>query len=153
MVTLEPNQKGISMTSTANEKIVCPACGARQEIELYESINALEDPGLVQKLLAGDINRFVCNACGHTVHVEVPLLYNDLRLGVKIQYFPAILLDKEPENLCKQYFGMLAEMKSFQLEFGFMAKSIRNQSFYVVFSMEEIVAQIKFRALLDRHKG
>ena len=141
------------MTSTANETIICPACETRQEIELYESINALENPALVRKMLGGDINLFVCNACGHTAQVEVPLLYNDLRLGVKIQYFPAMLLDQEPENLCEQYLAMVAEMKSFQVEFGFMADSMANQSLHVVFSMEEMIAQIKFRALLHEHRG
>jgi hypothetical protein len=146
-------KKGKIMTSKAMETIRCPACGSHQKIELYETINAMDDPVLVEKLLAGEINLFTCASCNHKAQVEAPLLFNDLRLGLKIQYFPAILLDKDPENLCKQYFGMMAEMKSFQEEFGFMAKSIRNQSIYIVFSMEEMVAQIKFRALLDNHKG
>ncbi|BBO74558.1 hypothetical protein DSCW_19750 [Desulfosarcina widdelii] len=113
----------------------------------------MDDPGLVERLLAGEINLFTCASCEHRARVEAPLLFNDLKIGLKIQYFPAILLDKDPENLCKQYFGMMTEMKSFQKEFDFMAKSFRNQSIYIVFSMEEMVAQIKFRALLYKNKS
>ncbi len=141
------------MTSTAIERIICPACGFRQEFQFYESINALEDPGMVEKLFAGEINLFICASCGHKVIVEVPLLYNDIRMGLKIQYFPSVWLEEKPERVCKQYIEMLSTLKAFRDDFGFMTESMRNQTIHVVSSMEEMVAQIKFRTHLHKQSG
>ncbi len=133
------------MTSIAVETIVCPECGFNQETELYESINAIEDPELVERLFTREINVFTCAKCGYRAEVEVPLLYNDLKTEVKIQFFPAIWLDKAPADLCRYYRKMMAQLKSFQTDFGFIAESIQKQKILVVFSLDEMIAQIKFR--------
>ncbi|WP_170302520.1 CpXC domain-containing protein [Desulfosarcina widdelii] len=133
------------MTSKAVETIVCPKCRFRQDTELYETINAVEDPELVDRLFAREINVFTCVRCGHKAKVEAPLLFSDLKTEVKIQYFPAIWLDENPAGFCQHYREMKAQLKAFQADFGFMAKSIREQEIRVVFSMEEMIAQIKFK--------
>ncbi len=133
------------MTSKAVQTIECPKCRFRQETELYESINAIENPELLERLFAKEINVFTCVRCGHRAEVEVPLLFSDLKTAAKIQYFPAIWLDEAPSELCQHYRDIMAQLKVFQEDFGFMAKSIREQEILVVFSMKEMIAQIKFR--------
>jgi hypothetical protein len=57
-------------------------------MDVCQTINAMENPELVQKLVAGDINIFKCAGCGHEAHIQLPLLFNDYRVGVKILYYP-----------------------------------------------------------------
>lgn len=141
------------MTLKAVETITCPKCRFRQGTELYETINAVEDPELVEGLFAGEINVFTCVRCGHRAEIQAPILFNDLKTGVKIQYFPAIWLDESPADLCQHYRKMMAQLKSFQADFGFMAQSIREQELRVVFSMDEMIAQIKFKRHLATFDG
>lgn len=42
------------------ETIECPACKTAQDVKLYQTINAMINPELVQKLIAGDVNILKC---------------------------------------------------------------------------------------------
>lgn len=57
--------------------ITCPECRREQDVELYESINAREDPDLREALLANRINQVVCSGCGSGFRVDKSLLYSD----------------------------------------------------------------------------
>lgn len=138
------------MTLMARETVLCPACGFKQEIEVYQSINANITPELVDRLFDGEINVFNCISCGHRAFINQPLLFNDMRLEVKIQYFPADWLNDNIDSLCEQYRGLMAELEKFRSDFGFMSKSIREMDICVVFSLYEMVAQIKFRRHLRK---
>lgn len=133
------------MTLMARETILCPACGSKQEIEVYKSINANITPELVNRLFDGEINVFNCTSCGHIALVNQPLLFNDMRMEPKIQYFPVDWLNENIDSVCDQYRGIVAELEKFRSEFGFMSKTIREMDLCVVFSLDEMVAQIKFR--------
>ena len=136
------------MTMIETETISCPSCNLPQQVDVYQTINAIENPELVKWLFDGDINIFKCNECGHEAHVQLPLLYNDYRIGVKIQYYPEQLLKENPEAVCNDYLGMLIQMKKFRQDFPFMEKSNKPASLLVVFSMAEMVRHIKFRTKL-----
>ena len=137
------------MTMAEKETIGCPACKAEQDVNVYQTINAMENPELVQKLMAGKINIFKCARCSHEAHIQLPLLFNDYRIGVKIQYYPEHLLAENPEWVCNDYLGMLKQMEQFRQDYGpFMPYSNRPGSLLVVFSMEEMVSHIKFRTKL-----
>jgi len=51
----------------------------------------------VQKLMKGEINLFKCVECGHEAQIESPLLFNDYRIGLKIQFYPEHVLKEKPE--------------------------------------------------------
>ena len=137
------------MTMIETETIACPACKKKQAIDVYQTINAMEDPELVQKLMAGELNVLTCNACGHVAQIHTPLLFNDYRLGLKIQFYPEHLLVENPDYVCKNYLGMLKEIEKFREEFSlFMPDLNKSKNLLVVFSMDEMVNQIKFRAKL-----
>ncbi len=57
--------------------IRCPPCGREQEVELYESIDALARPELRDAVIGNRLNVVTCKACGHTFRVDMPLLYVD----------------------------------------------------------------------------
>ena len=85
------------MTMIETETISCPACNTQQETTVYQTINAMENSELVQKLIKGEINLFKCVECGHEAQIESPLLFNDYRIGLKIQFYPEHVLKEKPE--------------------------------------------------------
>ena len=136
------------MTMIETETIICPACNAEQKDTVYRSINAMEDPELVQKLMKGRINLFKCKECGHEAVIQSLLLFNDYRIDLKIQYYPAHWLEDNPEGVCNDYLGMLKQLKTFRQSIPFMSNSNKPESLMIVFSMDEMVNQIKFRTKL-----
>ena len=58
------------MTMIETETIGCPACKVEQEVDVYQTINAMENPELVQKLMAGEITS------SHAPHAAMRLRFN-----------------------------------------------------------------------------
>jgi hypothetical protein len=137
------------MTMIEKETIGCPACKVEQDVGVYQTINAVENPELVPKLMAGEISVFTCTACGHVAQIHTPLLFNDHRMDLKIQFYPEHLLGENPEYIYNDYKEMLTQMEKFRQEFGlFMPASYKPANLLVVFSMNEMINQIKFRTQL-----
>jgi len=137
------------MTMIETETISCPACTTQQEAAVYQTINATENPELVQKLMKGEINLFKCVECGHEALIESPLLYNDYRIGLKIQFYPNHVLKENPEALCNDYLALLKQLEKLKKDFSpFMPGLEKQDGLMVVFSMAEMVSQIKFRTKL-----
>jgi hypothetical protein len=137
------------MTIIETETIGCPACKVEQDVGVYQTINAMENPELVPKLMAGEINVFNCTACSHVAKIHTPLLFNDHRMDLKIQFYPEHLLVENPEYVGKDYLEMVKQMEKFRQEFGlFMPDINKPANLLVVFSMDEMISQIKFRTQL-----
>jgi hypothetical protein len=137
------------MTIIERETIGCPACKVEQDVDVYQTINAMENPELVRNLLSREINVLTCSACGHVAQIHTPLLFNDYRMDLKIQFYPEHLLVENPEYVSNDYLEMLKQMEKFREEFGlFMPDSNKPGSLLVVFSMAEMVNQIRFRTKL-----
>lgn len=131
------------------ETIACPACKKKQAVDVYQTINAMENPELVQKLMAKEISVLTCNACGHVAKIHTPLLFNDYRMDLKIQFYPEHLLVENPEYVCNDYLEMLKQTEKFRQDFSlFMPYLNKPGSLSVVFSMDEMINQIKFRTQL-----
>lgn len=64
----------MSITGTVNVR--CPSCGTSQDAALVQSINARDEPALVDRLLAGDLNVLACS-CGRRTLLEATLLFHD----------------------------------------------------------------------------
>jgi DNA-directed RNA polymerase subunit RPC12/RpoP len=151
--TIIQTERYEKMTMMSKETVPCPACGFKQEIEVYQTINADITPELVDRLFDGEINVFNCKSCGHRALVNQPLLFNDMRREHKIQYFPVDWLNENIDSVCEQYRGLVAELEKFRSDFGFMAKSFREMSIDVVFYLDEMIAQIKFKRHLASFDG
>ena len=137
------------MTMIEAETIACPACKKKQAVDVYQTINAMENPELVKKLMAGEISVFTCTACGHVAKIHTPLLFNDHRMGLKIQFYPEHLLVENPKYVGNDYLEILEQMKRFRHDYSlFMPDLNKPRNLLVVFSMDEMINQIKFRTQL-----
>lgn len=70
------------------EEITCP-CGEKFEAELWNAINAVEDPELKEALISGEINVVCCPACGEIFYAEHFLLYHDSRNEIIAFVYPS----------------------------------------------------------------
>ncbi|MBA2541705.1 MAG: CpXC domain-containing protein [Deltaproteobacteria bacterium] len=64
------------MSISGTVKVRCPGCGSAHDAVLVQSINARDQPALVEKLLAGELNVLVCS-CGRRTLLEATLLFHD----------------------------------------------------------------------------
>ncbi len=65
------------MSVSRNVKYTCPYCGKEFEIEVWDSINAEEDPDLRDRCVSGDLFRVSCPHCKKEFMVQFPLVYID----------------------------------------------------------------------------
>jgi hypothetical protein len=75
------------------EEIKCQ-CGETFEAELWNAINATEDPELKDALLCGEINIVRCPACGQMLYAEHFLLYHDPQNEMIAFVYPSTFADK-----------------------------------------------------------
>jgi hypothetical protein len=137
------------MTMIETEAICCPACDVEQEVTVYQAINAKEDPELAQKLMKVEINFFKCKECGHEAFIQLPLLFNDHRTDLKIQYYPGHWLADNLEGVCNDYLAMLKQLEKLRKDFSpFMPGLEKHNGLMVVSSMDEMVKQLRFRTKL-----
>ena len=114
----------------------------------------MENPELVKKLMKGEINLFRCAKCGHEALIQLPLLFNDHRIDLKIQYYPEHWLEDNLEGVCSDYLSMLKQLEHFRQDFSpLMPNSNKPGSLMVVFSMDEMRNQIRFRTKLFEVEG
>ncbi|MBN2684154.1 MAG: CpXC domain-containing protein [Pontiellaceae bacterium] len=76
----------MSRSNTYN--ITCPFCGTQQSVELYESLNAADDPHLKDALMKNTLNRVDCSDCEASFRVDMPLLYSDPEHNILIHWMP-----------------------------------------------------------------
>ncbi len=77
------------MSNCRSYPIACPRCQASQEVELYESVNVKEQPGLKDQLLANQLNTVTCPSCQFQFRVDKNLLYSDPDRRLLIYWIPA----------------------------------------------------------------
>lgn len=75
-------------------EITCPHCESEQKTTVWRTINTTIDPELKQNLLDGQINMFRCPDCDYEGHVDLDLLYHDMRQEFLVQYYPFYWLDE-----------------------------------------------------------
>jgi hypothetical protein len=64
------------MSITGTVSVRCPGCGTASDVALIQSINARNEPALVERLVTGDLNVLACT-CGRRTLLEATLLYHD----------------------------------------------------------------------------
>jgi len=88
----------IAMSKHRKESIVCPGCGKKQDIIIWESLNAELSPEAKQKLLDGDFFVFNCE-CGYSAGIDTALLYHDMTHQVMVYY-----VNEDSKNHAKETF-------------------------------------------------
>jgi len=151
------------MTLANSHELQCPKCGVAQKVTVWVTINVNVDPGLRDRLFAGDINFFHCASCGHHTFVDAPLMYHDMKGQFCVQYLSPTSLD-DPEQAFRLYNaeGRL-DMKDPREDFhgGLIQQSPHYNpnlgayilSPHIVFHMKEMIRYVRFREFLyDRSR-
>jgi hypothetical protein len=76
------------MSTAKLEQIRCP-CGEAFEADIYNSINAEEDPDLKEALICGDINVVCCPKCSQIFYAEHFVLYHDPSVELVAFVYPS----------------------------------------------------------------
>ena len=64
------------MVIRGSARVTCPACGAKHDGELVQSINTQTNPRDKERLLAGELNVLVCG-CGKRTQLGANVLFHD----------------------------------------------------------------------------
>lgn len=64
------------MVIRGSAQVTCPACGAKQDAELVQSINTQTNPKDKQRLLDGELNVLACT-CGKRTQLAANVLFHD----------------------------------------------------------------------------
>ena len=65
------------MESGRTVKYICPYCRKEMEIEVFDKVNAQEDPDLQERCASGDLFKTSCPHCKQDFMVQYPLVYID----------------------------------------------------------------------------
>lgn len=76
------------MSINTQETVKCPKCGQLNEITVWNSISAKNEPDLKADILSRKINIFTCPSCGQTALMPSQLLYSDPDRKLMIYFAP-----------------------------------------------------------------
>ena len=65
------------MSMLQEAQICCPQCGQAAPFQLWETIQASQDPTARQRILDGTFFQFICPRCGASMPVHYTCLYHD----------------------------------------------------------------------------
>jgi hypothetical protein len=125
------------------------ACGHTFKADLYQSANVTLNPGLLKRILTGDMNVVGCPSCGARFHVELPFLYHDMKKGEMIWVYPASKA-ADPAGADEEVRKRWKELKRSMPEEVREALDSRYQTVKVVFGMDALVDHIMAAVSPDR---
>jgi len=76
------------MSKKKQEEVICPRCGARNNIVIWESINTRLDPEAKELLFSGFLNKANCIKCGLELEINSTLIYHNEISKLFILYEP-----------------------------------------------------------------
>jgi hypothetical protein len=76
------------MSKKKQEEVLCPRCGARNNIVIWESINTKLDPQAKELLFSGFLNKTNCINCGLEIETNSTLIYHNEISKLFILYEP-----------------------------------------------------------------
>lgn len=125
-------------------EVECPSCRKRQDVMVWNRIDATADPGSKEDLITGRTNYFSCPSCGFEGFIAAPLFYDDPVCGVSALYVPVEYLNDD--EYLERMFPYNGKARSGTDDSTTVAAGgIVRQDPHVVFSMEELVRYIIFR--------
>ena len=81
-------------------RVVCPR-GHTFVADVYRSANVTKAPELRAQILERRFNRIVCPACRAESYADVPFLYHDMELALRVWVYPERDRSAEDEILGK----------------------------------------------------
>ncbi len=76
------------MSSSREDIVVCPGCGAPGPMTLLSKVDVTLDPALKERLLRGRLSVFTCAKCGREARIAHAVLYADPARGLFLQLVP-----------------------------------------------------------------
>lgn len=132
------------MSSFHQIEVECPSCRARQDIRIWQAIDAARNPEVREQLITGRINYFCCSSCRFEGEIAAPLIYYDTVKQFCASYVPAGYLDDE-EYVARTFLpdgtvraGGFAEGEP-------SADTDYFRHAHIVFSLPELIRYVLFR--------
>jgi hypothetical protein len=76
------------MSIAAETTVTCPFCQKRGPFLMHQSVTLSVDPSAKEKILSGELMRFVCGGCQKGTQVTHTLLVNDTKKNLMIYLVP-----------------------------------------------------------------
>jgi len=134
------------MTMKRHIELYCPNCGVKNQILIWDTINAQISPEDKTALLNGKVNRFICKKCEGIVSIEKSLLYNDMENKFMAYFFPFTEIQKGDFLDYITPDGKLKELERY-------SELDCNMEVHFVLDMGELIRYIKFRdAICESYK-
>lgn len=76
------------MSKQSVKTISCPICNNINKINIYNSINVKNEPGLKTKLMQNKLFFYKCDSCSAKINLKFSCLYNDMENGFMIYFYP-----------------------------------------------------------------
>lgn len=132
------------MSSFHQIEVECPSCRARQDIRIWQAIDAARNMEFREQLITGRINYFCCSSCQFEGEIAAPLLYYDTEKQFCASYVPVEYLDDE-EYLSRTftYDGKVRTPEFWEGEMSPGTDFFRHA--HIVFSLPELIRYVLFR--------
>ena len=122
------------MSQQKTYPIRCPKCQREQDLDLYESINVITDPGLKTQLMTAKLNTVSCEQCKASFRIDKPLLYHDPSRKLMIYWIPT--KDNEIAVGQKKFTECLSQLNTL------LPQGLETPEVHLVFSRTELVERI-----------
>lgn len=159
------------MSTSVTKSVSCPNCAVPHDMEIYTSINVLDNPELKDRILNEDLFDFRCERCGYTCQITYPLVYHDPTLGFMVVLYSQGQSGNTAEppsslrNVVKRRVDSLARLKEKILIFdsgfndvaielvknalwGIITKTYQNTDVDCYFSKKEVDGSLEFAIFL-----
>lgn len=138
------------MSSKKKVDISCPKCQHTQSVIIWQSLNVTLDPESKQDLFDNQINLLKCENCETESHLEMNLLYHDMKKMFCVTYISFTSLF---EGILIPTFNKRGELREFVSNDNDKEYDYMNHP-HLVFDMNELVRYVKFRdKLFDDYGG
>ncbi len=132
------------MSSFNQIEVECPSCRTRQDIRIWQAIDAARNKEVREQLITGRINYLYCSSCQFEGEIAAPLLYYDTEKRFCARYVPVEYLDDE-EYVARTFMpdgtvragGFADEDPSLDTDYFRHA--------HIVFSLPELIRYVLFR--------
>lgn len=126
-------------------ELVCPECGKKQTVIIWESLNISIDPKEKENFLAGKTNFFECSHCDFKSYIPCSFMYHDMERQIAVFYLPEDEIEKKIET---HQFTPNGEMILDIPEIGNADFLDYFKKMRITFNMVELINYVRFREKL-----
>lgn len=106
------SEREVIQSKVVQDAVVCPSCGAADQVDVWERIEATCNPERAAQLASGQIFVHTCSKCGAIVPLDYPLFYIDRDRHVAAFYSAG---EGEPEELKRAFTQLVIKFRGVEL--------------------------------------